>query len=180
MKRLVILTLMVAALLSVGLGAWANSDIGVNGDSGTLSPSASWNVGTFIVLIIPQDDMAIPLEDATGQVDGNGNLLPLTEIANNNPNQNNHSARVITNDTAGYELVVSASSTTAILSEFQMKGGLLTDWTAFNDKGDGILIAESGAAADDTISGIAYRYAVSTSDTPGAYSVTLTYTATPK
>ena len=179
MKRLVILMLMVAAVLSVGLGAWANSDTGVkdtNDGTGTLSPSASWDVGTFIVLIIPQEDMTITLEDATGQVDDNGNLLPLTET-NNNTNQNNHSARVITNDASGYELVVSASSNTAILSEFQMKGGLLTDWTGLdNDQ----TIARSDGPADDTISGIAYRYAVSTSDAPGEYSVTLIYTATPK
>ena len=182
MKRLLVVTLLIAAVLSIGLGAWAASDTGVKGatdDKGTLSPSASWHVGTFIVLIIPDADMTITLEDATGQVDAGGNLLPLTET-NTNANQNNHSARVITNDTSGYDLVVSASSNTAILSEFQIKVGVDGNWIAFNDTGDGITIASSNGPADDTISGIAYRYAVSTSDAPGDYSVTLTYTATPQ
>ena len=165
MKRLLAVTLLVAAILIVGLGAWAESD------NGTVS--ATWNVVNWIVLYIPDADMSVNLGTDVGSSyyhPDTGTWDPVTD-------GKNHNAYVITNDPHGYTLIVSADagSTPADLSRFQIKGGDLTSWHSLDTTQT---LKTTSAAAIDHIDNIYYQYLVNETDAPGDYTVTITYTVT--
>ena len=170
MKRLILL-LALAAVMTIGLVGFADTavDSGPTPLSASLSPVVSWNVVNWIILYIPDDDMAVNL----GTIDGSlydpehGTWTPLTSSSKN--------AYVIAN--VGYTLTLSAASTgteSADLTRFQVKGGDLTSFASL----DSDQTMKTGNPGITHISDIQYQYVPSFDDAPGDYAVTVTYTVT--
>lgn len=165
MKRLFVSILAVAVAVSFGVAVLAANPQDVQVD---------WHTNSWIILYVPSADQNVTL----GTVDGSqydpvtGNWTPITDGSD-------HDAYVITNNTAGFTLSVSAVSATgyesADLARFQMSGGDLTAWTGSLNNTQ-ILSASAqglGGATD-----INYQYVPSWSDAAGNYQVIVTYTAT--
>ncbi len=171
MKRLFLLLTLIAGITVIGVGTLGDTaiDSGAAPLSASLSPIVTWHVNNWIILYIPNSDMAVDL----GTIDGSlydpttDSWTPLTSSDKN--------AYVFAN--TNYTLTLHAASTgteTADLSRFQVKGGDLGAFTSLST--DQTL--KTGGIGVTHISDIQYRYVPSFDDAPGDYAVTVTYTLT--
>ena len=169
MKRLLLLVVAISVVASVGVWADIDRDSGTPPLSASLAPIVTWNAHSWIILHIPNADMAVDL----GTIDGtlydpvSDTWTPLTSDSKN--------AYVIGN--VDFTLKVTAASTgteTADLTRFKMVGGDLGGFTALDSE----QTLKAGNAGITHISDIQYRYEPTWDDAPGDYAVTVTYTAT--
>ena len=159
-----------AALADVAVGrGGANDQI-----SASLDVTVSWSAYKWIVLYIPTNDMAINLGDIDASLYDpvNDQWTPISD-------GKNHSVYVITNNSQGFVLDVTAANSAnadqqADLSRFQIKYGN-NSWTSLDNKAT--LLSESGPGRY-SIADIQYQYVPSWADAPGSYEVIVTYTAT--
>lgn len=132
-------------------------------------PSLNW-----FKIYIPHGDMRIDL----GIIDGS-----CYKIKNDSwctiSDGKKHKVRVSTTNPGGLRLTVTASdtgiNTIDDLSDFQIRGGNLSNWTGLGSEVTLITTANAGSVQ---ITDIKYRYQADENDAPGAYQITLTYTLT--
>jgi len=126
------------------------------------------------VIIIPRRDMHIDLGvvDSSCYNIGNDSWCTISD-------GKSHKARVYTTNPGGLSLTVTASdtgiNTIGDLSDFQIRGGDLSNWTGL---GSGVTLKTIASAGSVWITDIQYRYQADENDAPGSYQITLTYTVT--
>lgn len=168
MKRLIVVTLLLAGVVLIGALA--------KDESGSGEATVSWEVNGCWVQLAVHSDVYL------GTFTGPGETLEST----------GNELKVSTNCTDGYVLDVQATDaktppefTGDILEDFEWKverawgnvdeyQGAYTKFPGFNERMKVGVASKPGAAHYS----MAYRYTSDSEDVPGSYSITLVYTAT--
>jgi len=174
MKRLTVVALALSLVLGLGVGLLGDTNYGTG--SASLSPTVSFTVVGFYAIYIPSGDMSVPL----GTIDSSCYNIE-TEIWCAISDGGTHTVWAFTNNTAGFKLTVTATSTGTdpidSLADLHIKGGDQAIFTGLDSPVE--LEDDSGGPGIVKITDIEYEYQADDNDAPGKdYEATLTYTVT--
>lgn len=180
MRKLRIFGALLGTLLGIGLVGMGGVSVGT-GDpaSASLDVAVLWDAYNWIILYIPSSDMTIDLGTITPDLydPETDTWTPLTDSGG--PRK----VVVVTNNSGGFQLQISAVLV-AYPTDHGNPSGILARLTltsadlGFSDAALSGTLTRNGSRGLFVADDIVYEFTPSFDDTPGDYSVTITYTAT--